>query len=275
MFIVIGAVLTVVGIAMIWFNIPYSPLKSQFKKDTQRLVKENRLDLDGEVFTEKDFEKMPTAIRRYVEKCGYIGKPKMSYLKMEYRNVDFKTGKNGAKLKMDYTQYNFIKEPCRMALNDASMFGVPFQGYDYYEVGKGGMKGVIAKLITIFNETGEEMDRACLATFLAESLFAPTILTQDYVSFEQINDYEVKGTISYKGQTASGVFTFNEDYEMISFTTTDRKDDKTPWTALCSGYEVSNSGIKLPTKFQAVWNFKDDDFVYFDGCISSVSYGFD
>lgn len=275
MFIVIGAVLTVVGIAMIWFNIPYSPLKSQFKKDTQRLVKENRLDLDGEVFTEKDFEKMPTAIRRYVEKCGYIGKPKMSYLKMEYRNVDFKTGKNGAKLKMDYTQYNFIKEPCRMALNDASMFGVPFQGYDYYEVGKGGMKGVIAKLITIFNETGEEMDRACLATFLAESLFAPTILTQDYVSFEQINDYEVKGTISYKGQTASGVFTFNEHYEMISFTTTDRKDDKTPWTALCSGYEVSNSGIKLPTKFQAVWNFKDDDFVYFDGCISSVSYGFD
>ena len=101
MFIVIGAVLTVVGIAMIWFNIPYSPLKSQFKKDTQRLVKENRLDLDGEVFTEKDFEKMPTAIRRYVEKCGYIGKPKMSYLKMEYRNVDFKTGKNGAKLKME------------------------------------------------------------------------------------------------------------------------------------------------------------------------------
>lgn len=275
MFIVIGAVLTVVGIAMIWFNIPYSPLKSQFKKDTQRLVKENRLDLDGEVFTEKDFEKMPTAIRRYVEKCGYIGKPKMSYLKMEYHNVDFKTGKNGAKLKMDYTQYNFIKEPCRMALNDASMFGVPFQGYDYYEGGKGGMKGVIAKLITIFNETGEEMDRACLATFLAESLFAPTILTQDYVSFERINDYEVKGTISYKGQTASGVFTFNEDYEMISFTTTDRKDDKTPWTALCSGYEVSNSGIKLPTKFQAVWNFKDDDFVYFDGCISSVSYGFD
>lgn len=275
MFIVIGAVLTVVGIAMIWFNIPYSPLKSQFKKDTQRLVKENKLDLDGEVFTEKDFEKMPTPIRRYVEKCGYIGKPKMSYLKMEYRNVDFKTGKNGAKLKMDYTQYNFIKEPCRMALNDASMFGVPFQGYDYYEGGKGSMKGVIAKLITIFNETGEEMDRACLATFLAESLFAPTILTQDYVSFEQINDYEVKGTISYKGQTASGVFTFNEDYEMISFTTTDRKDDKTPWTALCSGYEVSNSGIKLPTKFQAVWNFKDDDFVYFDGCISSVSYGFD
>ena len=273
MFVVLGVIVTIIGLLMIWFNISYSPLKKQFRKDIDRLTAENKLETNGEVFTEKDFEDLPMPIRKYIENCGYIGKPKMSYLTMQYKDVDFKTGKNGAKMKMDYTQYNFAKEPCRMALDDASMFGVPFQGYDYYENGKGGMKGVIGKLITIFNDTGDEMDRACLVTFLAESMFVPTVLLQDYVSFEQISDYEVRGSITYKGQTVGGVFKFNKDYEMESFVTTDRKDDKTPWTALCSDYEVADSGIKVPTTFKAVWNFTDGDFVYFDGKISSIAYG--
>lgn len=276
MFVVLGAILVIIGLLMVWFNISYSPLKKQFKKDTRRLAKELKLDTDGEVFIEKDFEQMPEAIRRYIQSSGYIGKEKMSYLKMQYKDVDFRTGRKGAKLKMDYTQYNYAKVPCRMALDDASMFGVPFQGYDYYENGKGGMKGVIAKLITLFDQTGEDMDKSCLVTYLAESIFVPTALLQGYITFEQISDYEVKGTITYKGQTASGVFTFNEQYEMVSFVTNDRTatdNEHIPWTALCSDYEVSENGIKTPTAFKAVWNYHDGDFVYFDGKISSVTYG--
>ena len=119
------------------------------------------------------------------------------------------------------------------------------------------------------------MDRACLVTYLAESLFVPTALTSGYIDFKQISEREVRGSITYKGQTVSGVFTFNENYEMTSFVTTDRKDDKTPWTALCSDYKVSSDGIKLPTVFKAVWNFSDGDLVYFDGRIDAVSYGFE
>lgn len=273
MFVVLGAVLAVAGLLMIWFNISYSPLKKQFRKDIQRITETNKLETNGEVFTEKDFEHLPEPIRKYIDSSGFIGKPKMSYIKMEYKDVDFRTGKNGAKLKMDYTQYDFVRQPCRMALDDASMFGVPFQGYDYYENGKGGMKGVIAKLITIFNETGEEMDRACLVTFLAESVFMPSVLLQDYVTFEQTGEYEVRAAMTFGGQTVSGVFTFNEHYEMEKFVTTDRKDDKTPWTAQCSNYELSDDGLKLPTRFKAVWNYEDGDFVYFDGEISSISFG--
>lgn len=67
-----------------------------------------------------------------------------------------------------------------------------------------------------------------------------TTLLQDYITFEEIDDYHVCATISYGGQTASGVFTFNEDYEYLSFTTKDRAvvdPDGTmeyiPWTAEC------------------------------------------
>lgn len=281
MLVAAGVVFVVLGVLMIWFNIPGSPLKKQFRRDISDLKEDYSLDNDGETFTEKDFEHMPEPVRKYIKNCGYIGKPKMSYMKMQYNNVDFWQGRKGPRLKIDYTQYNFIKEPCRMALIDSSMFGVPFEGYDYYRDGKGGMKGVLAKSITLFDRTGQDMDKACLVTFLAESLFEPAVLLQDYITLEEIGEYQVRAAITYKGQTVSGIFTFNEQYEMISFTTNDRavsgKDgsmEYVPWSALCSDYRLSDNGIKYPSVFQAVWNYPDGDFIYFDGEISEVSYGY-
>ena len=282
MFILIGGLFVHIGIILIWFYVPYSPVKRDFQNDIDALMSENQLRTNNEVFTKEDFSSLPVAIQKYIQNCGYIGTPKMSYLRMEYNNVDFSQGKNHPTLKIDYMQYNFINEPCRMALIDSSMFGIPFEGYDYYQNGTGGMKGVIAKAITLFDQTGADIDKACLATFLAESLFAPTILLQDYITFEEISDFEVQATISYKEQKASGIFTFNEQYEMISFTTNDRAVAGTdgsmeyiPWSALCGDYQISVNGIKYPSKFQAVWNYSDGDFIYFDGIISKVSYGYE
>lgn len=277
----LAILLTLMGVLMLWFHIPYSPVKKQFQDDIAALTTNNKLSVGNEVFTDNDFSHLPLAIQRYIKNCGYIGTPKMSYLKMEYHDVNFSQGRNGHTQTIDYTQYNFVKEPFRMALIDSIMFGIPFEGYDYYQNGTGGMKGVIAKTITLFDQTGPEMDKACLATFLAESLFAPTILLQDYITFEEISDYEVRATTNYGGQTASGIFTFNEQYEMISFTTNDRaivgidgNIEYIPWSALCNNYQYSESSIKYPTKFQAVWNYPDEDFTYFDGIIKDVSYGF-
>lgn len=279
MYVAIGILLVIVGAILIWFNIPYSPVKKSFSNDIEELKKDIQFPEQADVFEAEEFSHLPIAIQRYIEHCGYIGTPKMSYLKMEYRDVDFMQGRTGPALKIDYTQYNFVSEPSRMALIDSSMFGIPFEGYDYYQNGIGGMKGVIAKGITLFDQTGSDMDKACLATYLAESLFAPSILLQDYISFEEISDYEAKATISYKGQSASGIFTFNEQHEFVSFTTNDRGVTNTdgtmeyiPWSAVCGEYYVSESGIKYPTKFKAIWNYADEDFVYFDGVISTVSY---
>lgn len=278
MIILIGIIVIVVTI-LIWFYIPYSPVKSCFSKDVENLKDSNRLKEGGNVFSREDFLHLPFAIRRYIEYCGYIGTTQMSYVKMEYHDVDFMQGRTGPALKIDYTQYDFVAQPCRMALIDSNMFGVPFEGYDYYQNGVGGMKGVIAKGITLFHQTGAEMDKACLVTYLAECMFVPSALLQGYLSFKEISDYEVKATIQYADQSASGVFTFNERYEYVLFTTNDRSvtnADGTmeyiPWSAVCGDYRISESGIKYPTKFKAVWNYPDGDFIYFDGKISEISY---
>lgn len=268
---------TIILVIAIWFNIPYSPVKSEFAKEVKECVEKSDSNPKG-VITKEDFEKFPSAIQKYVENCGYIGTPYKSYLRMFYKNVDFMQGKTGPKLKIDYTQIDFAAKPYRLALIDSSMFGIPFQGYDYYKNGVGGMKGVIAKCFILFNQTGAEMDKACLATYLAEIMFLPSALLNEYISFEEIDDYKVRATITYGGQICSGVFAFNQNYEYISFTTNDRvvtnsngTMENILWSALCGDYEVSANGIKYPSTFKAVWNYPEGDFVYFDGKINEVN----
>ena len=277
--IVIGIILVIIGALTVWFNIGYSPASAEFKRDTEELLAHGSAEPTGRVFTEEDFAEMPETVRRCMEHCGYIGTPVMSSMKMEYHDVAFRQGKTGPSLNIDYTQYDFADEPCRLAFIDSSMFGIPFEGYDYYRDGKGGMKGVIAKAVTLFDQTGEEMDKACLATYLAECMFMPSALLSDDVTLEELGDRRVRATVTYGGQTVSGIFSFNEQYEMTSFVTDDRAATGTdgtvehiPWTACCADYAASPDGILLPTVFRAVWNYPDGDFVYFDGAISSVTY---
>lgn len=278
MYIVLGVLFVLLGMTLIWFNIPYSPTRDRFDKDVKNLISENQNISKNEVFTNDDFSHLPITIQKYLEECGYLGKQKMAFFKIDFRDVKFMLGKDNP-LRIDYTQYNFVEKPNRLALISSRMYGIPFEGYDNYQAGKGQMKGVIGKVFPLFNQKGVDMDKACLVTFLAESLFAPTILLQDYIDFEQIDDFRVKATISYKGQSASGIFTFNESYEMISFTTDNRAMIETdgsinyiPWSAICSQYKVSKNGIKHPTNFKGVWNYPDNDFVYFDGNITQISY---
>ena len=270
--------LSILALIVIWFLIPYSPLKTQFKKDIRSLQKETIYE-KNDLFTKDEFAGLPEPLQKYVEACGYIGKPKMNWVCMTYDDVDFKQGKDGPSLKIDYTQYDFVSVPCRMAFIDSSMFGVPFEGYDSYLDGKGGMKGVVGKVVTIFNETGLQMDQACLVTYLAESLFAPSILLSNYITWEEIDAYHVKAVITCSGQTASGIFTFNEKNEFVSFTTEDRSAtnsdgviENIPWMASCDRYQVAENGISYPTSFSATWQYPDGDFTYFDGTIDSVTY---
>jgi hypothetical protein len=171
---------------------------------------------------------------------------------------------------MDYTHYNFSNDPARIALIDSSLFRIPFQGIDSYRNGKGSMKGVFAKLIPVFHEQGLSMDRSTLATFLSECLLFPSIALEDYVRWGAIDDLHARASMTYAGMSASGIFTFNESGEMLSFTTLDKEATMADgtvgtvkWTAACDGYRDID-GIMQPTHLQAIWNHDDGDFVYFD-----------
>ncbi|PMC70577.1 DUF6544 family protein [Corynebacterium aurimucosum] len=278
-FSVMGVIAACVGAVVMWFAVPFSPVKSEFSRDVER-AKANAITPTTEVFVEEDFARFPEAIQYYVARNGFIGTPKYSWVHLEFEDVDFRQGKGGRKLKIDYDQYNFAAEPRRLALVESAVAGVPFQGYDYFADGRGGMKGVIGKAVTLFDERGPEMDKAALVTYLAESLFIPQSLLRNDIEFTELSEREVEATFTYEGITVSGVFTFNEAYEMVEFRTRDRAvagEDGTmtqvDWTARCADYLPGAPGIRLPRTFQAVWNYPEQDLVYFDGAMSRVTFG--
>jgi hypothetical protein len=273
-------IFVLIALVILWFRIPYSPFRNQFKKDLNKQIQLSESFLresSKTVYTKEDFESLPPLLRAYIEECGYIGSPRKSLLQMEYKKVDFALGQNRPKLKIDYTQVDFANTPVRLAFIDSKMFGVPFQGYDYFVNGKGGMKGVLAKSYQLFDQTGEQMDKAALVTYLAEIIFLPEALLQNFVSFNQLDSHRVEACIEFKGVKASGVFHFNDAYEMFCFSTDERSQtasdgsvENIPWEAQCQEYRLYSDGIKRPTIFRAVWKYPDQDFIYFDGKISSV-----
>jgi len=268
MFIRIG-ILIIIGMITVFFNIPFSKTRSEFNLTVANLTA--KPDHVEGVFREEDIAGLPKPVQKYFRYCGHIGKPQMSYIKIVYKDVDFSFGKNKPPIKIDYTQYNFVDKPDRIAYIDSSIYTIPFEGLDSYIDGNGSMKGRIAKLFTLFHQTGPTMDKSSLVTFLAESLFVPSAALQDYIVWEPIDDLHAKATISYYGISASGIFTFSESGEILSFTTEDREviatngtSEKAKWSVVCKEYKEIN-GIKKPTVFQAIWSYDDGDLVYFDG----------
>jgi len=277
MFILLGTLMIVIGTLLVFFNISYSKTRTEFKS----LVSEFASDglSKSELFTEADLSGMPSPVMRYFRYCGYIGTPVMNSVKISYRDVDFSFGKGKAPIKIDYTQYNFVMEPARAAYIDSSMYGIPFEGLDTFYKGKGAMKGLIAKCFTVFHYSGKAMNEASLVNCLSECLLIPNAALQDYVKWEEIDDLHAKAIMQYYGMTVRGIFEFNENGEMISFTTDDREatlpdgsSEKVPWSVICKNYREEN-GIRKPTVFQAIWHYDDGDFLYFNG--SDVKMEFD
>lgn len=272
----IVALLLLAASITVFFNISYSKTRAEFSEFTGGLL--TGTPNQSGVFIEEDIIDLPSPVQKYFRYCGYIGKPKMSFMKATYQDVDFVFGKDKPTIKIKYTQYNIADEPARIAYIDSSIYGIPFEGLDLYTAGNGTMKGILAKLFTLFNQTGETMDKASLVTFLSECLIIPNAAIQEYITWEEIDALHAMATISYYGRTASGIFAFNEKGEMCSFTTNDRnatstdgKSESVKWSVVFSEYAEAN-GIKKPTAFQAIWHYDDGDLLYFDGKDVVVEY---
>ena len=274
MYWVVGILALVILGIVVWFLIPYSPMKSEFsqRKNNQNLG----MQPSSQVFTIEDIIGLPVPLQKYFMNCGYIGKPKMFNIKINHNDVDFIL--NSKALKIKCLQYNSGEKPERIALIDTSLFIIPFQGLDAYQNGVGSMKGMIAKSVVLFNQTSEAMNQSSLVNCLAECLMVPNIALKNFIKWETVNENQVKGTISYYGLSVSGIFTFDSNGYLTTFTTEDRvyvdtdgNVEHVKWSAICGDYRKVN-GIMQPKTLKAIWHLPKGELLYFDGHDTVVEY---
>lgn len=267
--IVIRVIFILLVVIIIYLMIPYSPVKKEYSSIVGELYEANKMPKS--IITEGDLKVLPEVIQKYFIKNGYVGIESASIIKFDFKDVEFSMGVNKPNIKIDYTVYDFVKEPTRVALIDSKMFGIPFEGIDICKDGKAKMKGTLAKNITLFNTKFDIID----SSYLSECMMHPSLALQENITYKQIDDYSVEATIRKNGRKTTGIFYFNENYEMTHFIDEKRLSSDTntyeKWSAVTSDYKVVN-GVNRPTKFQAVWNFSEGDLVYFDSKNMKISY---
>lgn len=264
---IIGTLLVIIGI-IIFLCIPFSPTRNDFNSIVERKIKEAN-GLSEEVFTETDIQMLPLPVQRYFRHCGYLGTPKMNYMKASFVDVDFIMSPTRT-VKIDYQQLNLVSKPERFALISSSLYGIPFEGLDSYQNGKGSMKGKLTKIITLFDQQGENMDRSSLVTWLSECLLVPNAALNDFIIWKPIDDTNARATITWEGIRVSGIFNFSPEGELLSFRTSERvavdmkgKVTRADWSGYFQDYHPVN-GILQPKIMKSVWHYLDRDSVYFN-----------
>ncbi|WP_146622624.1 DUF6544 family protein [Enterococcus florum] len=275
-----GILLIVLGGIIAYESVGYSPVKRAFHQQKQQLVEASSLGRP-EVFSKQEIARLPRSLRKYLEHCGFAEQPKMRYSIAKFESVDFVLNVGQKPLKIDYERVNDGNQPNALALIDTRLYGIPFQGIDAYVNNQGSMKGVLGKQFTLFDETREDFYISCLVTYLSECLIVPSVVFQDFITWEEVDSQTVKGTLKHSGYEVSGIFYFSARGELERFTTEDRiaidpsgNKSKAPWTAKFSEY-VEENGLLHPKRLQAIWHYPAGDSIYFDGEMVSLQYGYD
>lgn len=272
---ILGIILLLVSILVIYFNVPYSRLKTNFK---DYLVASEENINENKKAAKYTLEDLPQSMQNFYSYSKLVNKVSSNHVSFNFKDADFVNIEMNKTLKIDYSEHIFGDVPARFAFIDSSLYGIPFQGLDSFINGEGGMKGVVAKNITLFNQRGEEMNKAALVTWLAEIIFMPSQLLSGDVDIKEIDKNTVGVSITYDNIKASGIYKFLDSGELVEFTTDDRaltyndgRLEHRKWSALYEDYK-NNGDLLLPNRLKSKWHFDNEDIIYFDG--TDIEYTF-
>lgn len=275
MLVVLGIIGLIVSFTVIYFNVPYSKLNRSFKDYLIKSEENTNANKKADKYTFKD---LPICMQNFYNYTGLVNKASSKHVNFDFKNADFVNIEMKKTLKIDYSEHIFADVPARFAFIDSSLFGIPFQGLDSFIKGKGGMKGVVAKNFTLFDQRGKDMDRSALVTWLSEIIFMPSELLNGQIEMKELDKNSVSVSIKYNNITAEGVYKFKDNGELTEFTTDDRAMISTDgrveykkWSVLYEEYR--NKGeLLLPDRLKAKWHLNNNDLIYFDG--SNTEYKF-
>jgi hypothetical protein len=265
----------IIGIAFLYLALPGGKLHRQYVNEVQLYF--NEIPQQTAFFTQEAIAGLPVPLQKYISHCGYMGKPLMSHAYIDFTEARFSLSQGQRPITIHYEQHNFVSRPDRHAFIDVRKFGVHvMNGKDTLINGTGSMTIVLAKHITLGQSVGREMSQSQLVTVLADSVLMPSLFLQDYVKWTYLDDTHAECTITWDDLTASGIFTFNGEGEIIRFDTNDRyldnngENSNLPWTVEYGSYHEVD-GFRRPGTLKSYWHMRDgSEYTYFESDNYSV-----
>ncbi|NMC42087.1 MAG: hypothetical protein GYA43_13110 [Bacteroidales bacterium] len=153
---------------------------------------------------------------------------------------------------------------------------VRMAGRDLYENGKGHMLIRLYSLIPVVDSKGEKIDQGSMLRYLGEIIWFPVAALSPYIHWEPVDSTQARATMTYGGISATGVFRFNTEGEVVSFESMryfDRRDGATleHWFISAGGYKEFG-GMRVPSEATVTWKMKDGDFTWLKLKVTAVKY---
>lgn len=275
----IGIVLVLLGGLLIYWNIPYSPQKHAFDERMQKRAENTKES--SEYVTKEEIATLPAPLQRYCAYAGLENFKKYQAAHVFFEDTDFVfDAESGKVLKMDYDLWLFYDSWFRSAYCQSSMFGIPFDGVDYCtEDFQGGMKGILGKMIQIFDVCTEQGYQAGLVSWFAESLtINPSALFSDYVTYEEIDEHSVRVKMADGKTEGEGIITINDKGEITEFYSDDRQVEEIDgeskrigWRCEYGDYKKQN-GILQAGKVKSIKVFPEKEVTYFSAENLQIEY---
>jgi len=248
------------------------------------MVKQELKSLSAQPLTEKIIitsemlRNVPPVVQKWLSRSNIIGKEVIGSVYLHQKG-EMRTKPNGNWMPVKAEEYFSVYQPGFIWIADVK--AAPFvhlAGRDKYENGRGNMLIKLLSLYPVADAKGKETDQGTLLRYLGEMVWFPSAALNNYITWEPINATAARATMSYGGVTATGVFRFNPDGDVISFEALryyDRKEGATleNWfVAVDPNSYQEFEGIRVPTKSAVTWKLNTGDFTWFRLEITAINY---
>jgi len=245
--------------------------------EIDNMFSQNRFE-EHPTITSESIMSLPAPVQKWITSSGLIGKEPIHTVRLKQKaKIKMKPGQE------NWTdayaeQYFTVDKPAFVwKVNMKMMPFVEIVGWDRFMDGKGGMLIKILSMIPVLNSSdNEKINTGTIQRFLAEIVWFPSAAISPYITWESIDNFSVKATMTYKGSTGSGIFYFDENGNFIKFSAqrymgVEKDATLKEWVITAKENKVIN-GIKIPVKAEATWKLESGDWTWLKLEITDIEF---
>jgi len=247
-------------------------LQTSVKREAEQLLKASTIT---GTFRHEDLEHLPLPIKNYLKRSVPDGYPLIQTVRLKQTGTMAPAGDSWIPFKA--VQYFTLRPMGFIWLAYGRL--MPFvwvAARDKYISGKGNMLIKPQSAVTIADATGPQMDQGSLSRFFAEAMWFPTMLLDESIRWQSVNNNKVKATICDHGIDFTMTFTFNADYDLVQveglrYRETDKDAEPILWGGKVRDYGKFD-GVRIPSQVEVYWHPESGYAPYWRGTIIDVEY---
>ena len=251
-------------------------LNNMVEKKVSNMLSENEI-ASTNIVNNDMLAPLPPPVQTWLLHSGIVGKPQVHTVHLKQKGFMRMKPDTDKWIPTTAEQYFTIDKPAFIwKVNMEMMPLLPVAGRDQFVHGKGQMLIKAFSLFNIVNQADEKIDQGALQRYLAEICWFPSAALSPYITWQPIDDYSAKASMTYNSVSGSLVFCFNKDGELIRCIADRYKGGGSEatlekWVVDTKRYAVMN-GIRMPVQSEATWKLKEGDYTWYKLEITSIEY---